>query len=97
MQDGTLLSADMSGKKLIKHHMCTGDYFWNSNIWVYELNKIWLINEYSCNRTCVKSVSENLMITCEYDMVNTSTNSFNNKVTAKLNYYFLGTISLVVM
>ena len=96
MQNGTLTSADVGGKKLIKHNIYTGDYVWNSKIWVYKLNKIWLINEYSFKCTCMKNVSV-LMITCEYEMVNTSTNSFDNKVTYELNYFFLYTISLVPM
>ena len=28
-------------------------------------------------------INDNLMITCEYDMVNASANSFDNKVTCK--------------
>ena len=40
----------------------------------------------------MKSVSDNLVVTCDYNAANTSTNLFNKKATNKIDYYFLHTI-----
>ena len=45
----------------------------------------------------MKSELDKLVIKCEYEMINSSTNSVNEKVTYRLDDYFLHTILLVVI
>ena len=69
---------------------------------MFRIEKYVLINvikkcktdEYLHNYTFIKSTSNYLVITCEDDTVNTSSNSSEGKVTYKKNYYFLNTVSL---
>ena len=78
-------------EKSIKYHIFK-DFIWTPNICDCECNKKWKTNEYWNACTCIKRVSDNLVVTCEYDMLNTSTNSFNKKTTSKVDYYFFLTI-----
>lgn len=51
-------------------------------------NKKCKIGQHLNNCDCIKSVFDNLVITCEIKIVNTSTNSLDKKVTYKINCYF---------
>lgn len=61
-------------EKSIKYHIFK-DFIWNLNI----CDKKWKTNEYWNACTCIKRVSEDLVVTCDDDTLNRSTNSFNKK------------------
>ena len=52
------------------------------------LNKKCKIDKCLNNSACLEGVFDNLVITCEEEMVNSAPNSFNEKVTNKMNWYF---------
>ena len=56
-------------KKSIKQHICKENYVWNSSICATESNKKCRIYKYLNDCICMKSVFDNLVVTCKDDMV----------------------------
>lgn len=73
---------------------------WNPNTCVCDCDKHFKIDEYLNICTCVKSITDGLVITCD-EVVNTSgtilVNSNDKKETYKMNYYILHTFLLVTI
>ena len=95
-KNGIMISVDVNVKKPLKHHVREEDYVWNPTVRAFDSNDKCKINENSNHCICMKSVFDNLVITCKDEILNTLTNSFDINVTHKMDCYFFHTILLVV-
>lgn len=95
-KNGIMISVDVNVKKPLKHHVREENYVWNPTVRAFDSNDKCKINEYSNHCICMKSVFDNLVITCKDKTINTSTNSTDKKIKYKIVYYFLLTMLLVI-
>ena len=64
-KNSTKISVNAAVKKLIKHHVCKENYAWKPSTCACECDKHCEIDKYLKNCTCVKSIIDDLLVTCD--------------------------------
>ena len=89
-----MINVNIECKKPIKHCACKEDDAWNPNTYAYKCDKDCEIKEYLKNYTFVKSIIDDLVITCD-EILDTPDTMSIDLVTIRLlfliiiaNYYY---------
>ena len=85
-------------KELHDWSSCINDYIWNPNTCDCECNQVCKIGEYlyAENRSCKKHFFDNLVLTCQDEISNTTETSLRHNIVIHENNCLIYTISVVI-